>query len=175
MLLYNETTSASAKAPGLGERSPTFARRSISSSPTNKPPPSIPSASRSIDITTNSQRSKSEGQSLRIPMSKSSDFRAKQTRTIDNNGNSNTKQQHYLDKISEESSKNSVKHKLRYSSAKLKPIQTSPPGVELKPATVEVFFRTAPTNQLTKNELVLKQIADKKASLVGKQSMFQLK
>jgi hypothetical protein len=172
MLLYNETISANGKAPGLGERSPTFARRSVSSSPTNKlPPPPIHSAAKSIDVSTISQRSKSEGQSLRIPMSKSSDFRAKQTRQVDNN-NLNNKQ--HLDKISEESNKITVKHKLRYSSAKLKTSHTSPPGVELKPATVEVFFRSAPTHQMTKNELMLKQLADKKA-FVGKQSVFQFK
>ena len=165
MLLYNETSPPIPK-PNL-DRSPSFARRSLSSSPTQQKPLVAQSQiaqsghrNTITEISLINPRSRSENQnnsnSDKITnnrqTTKSSDFRVKKVSdnnnnsinsSINNNSINNTSK--HLDKINEESKKDesesasSAKYKMRYSSARTRTSQQS--IVELKPATVEVFFR----------------------------------
>lgn len=162
-MLYHETSPPVPK-PNL-ERSPSFARRSISSSPTNQQRQPL---SQSQNIQNNKQtaastetslayaRSRSEGQNNANPSlvrqtTKSSDFRSKKLTDNQNKG---------LDRINEEtpkreddSSASSSKYKIRYSSARSRAAQQSTNVVELKPATVEVFFRNSGSKIETNNNI----------------------
>jgi hypothetical protein len=198
-ILYQETSPPIPK-PNL-DRSPSFARRSLSSSPTQQKQNIIQTQiSQSnnrqtiTEISLINPRSRSENQNndssnsnkINRQVTKSSDFRMKkipETSTSNNNSslkdinnnntsvnNNNNKQ---LDKISEETKKDnendsvsmsSAKYKMRYSSARTRTSQQS--VVELKPATVEVFFRntnktdpTAISSKLTADKLDRKPIA----------------
>ena len=174
-MLYQETSPPIPK-PNL-DRSPSFARRSLSSSPTQQKPNLVQtqitqSANRQTitEISLINPRSRSENQNsdtinnnkVNRQVTKSSDYRNKkitETSTSNNNGsnsNTNNNNNKQLDKISEETKKenetdsvSSAKYKMRYSSARTRTSQQS--IVELKPATVEVFFRnTNKTDQSTK-------------------------
>ena len=193
-VLYQETSPPIPK-PNL-DRSPSFARRSLSSSPTQQKQNLIQTQiSQSnnrqtiTEISLINPRSRSENQNndslnsnkINRQVTKSSDFRMKkitETSTSNNsssikdsnsnnnntsNNNNNNKQ---LDKISEETKKenendtasiSSAKYKMRYSSARTRTSQQS--IVELKPATVEVFFRN--TNKTDPTAINSKLSADK--------------